>query len=115
MRSPESSRVAVSKSVTEDLAPDERGIADDVFGLWPLGTPWCVLITHKDRILDHDVLERAQDGFRRHAAPRPDMPLKVTDPQHQLGDGHRPRVQLHPEELAWGNGVAFKPSQCLLP
>src|SRR5204863_6991433 len=53
------------------------------------------------------VLDRpdiTQDRLARHAvgAIHPEMPLQIADPQYELGDRRRARVDLNPEEILWG-------------
>ncbi len=57
-------------------------------------------IRRQQRVRVLDVMEVPQDRLgRRRRAHGPEMPLQVTDPQHQLRHRHRPRVLLQAQEL----------------
>ena len=66
----------------------------------------CVALTDFTELLD--------DGFSRRTAARAEVPLKIADPKHQLGNLQSPRVQLDTGKLVRPDGMTFKPRQRLL-
>jgi len=132
---PERPGVAVAEAGAEVLAADERRVADDELGRGPLGPTRVAVVVGLDAgavrprpgdrpaarvagqhlvglehgVLDDDVPEGLQDGIVGHAAAGAQMPLQMTDPQHQFGDGRGARVDLQPEDLVRVDRVALEP------
>ncbi len=120
-----------SKSITKARAQktraNKRWIADDEFRRRPfrpsrVRVGLLALDDFRDgfaipcqhRILDLNVLERAQDRLIWCGSLGSEMPLQVTNPKHQFSNRRSAGIDLKPEELMWIDAVRAQPAQGFL-
>ena len=113
VRRPQRRDIRIAQPLAQVLAADEGRVADDVVGFRPVGASrGPAVVQRQECVLRADVAEAAQHRIGDRAAAL-QVPLEVSDPQHQLGDRRRTRIDLQPQEMARIDGAIAQPQRFL--
>ena len=94
-----------------DAVPAGEQLARAV-GAIVVGQLGLVALQHGVAVLDVAVVMYHRLGHGL-VATGANVPLQITNPQHQLGQRHGALVQLNAQQLLWRDGFAFQPQHTL--